>query len=377
MTALNTSDLVIFVPGTRWQDTQGTDHRLAEAMTAKCCVLWVDPPLPVVGPAAAVRPRSLRRIYLDQPVKGLHRLRYLVPPKFTRAYMEPVVKYLRRWAVASALKNLKASVQGTVLLSPRDDFLPGVPGFTALHVTDDWIAGAQMMGLDTVRVTERLRRNIALASSVTAVSPHLAEQVSTFAGGRSISILPNGCTPVEELPPACGGPRAVLLGQLNERLDFDLLDSLVDDGIRLEIIGPRREHEASCTLRLDHLLNQPSVKWWGELPARKVPAILAGASVGLTPYVQNEFNRSSFPLKTLDYLAAGLPVVATDSPAVRWLASPDVHIASDSQAFRKLVRKIGAAAPSTEERERLRNQAMAHSWEARADQLLITLGRAA
>ena len=41
--------------------------------------------------------------------------------------------------------------------------------------------------------------------------------------------------------------------------------------------------------------------------------------VGLTPYRDTEFNRASFPLKTLEYLGAGVPVVTANLPAARWL----------------------------------------------------------
>ena len=40
-----------------------------------------------------------------------------------------------------------------------------------------------------------------------------------------------------------------------------------------------------------------------------MPSYMAALKVGLTPYGDNEFNRASFPLKTLEYLSAGIAVV--------------------------------------------------------------------
>lgn len=367
-------NFVVFIPGTRWEDTQGTDHRLAEAMAKELSILWVDPPMPVIGPASVVRPRTLRRFYLDQPLPGLYRLRFLAPPKFTHVLMEPVVQTLRLMAVRTAMSRLQGTVVGSVLLSPRDAFLTGVPGFKALHITDDWTAGAALMGLNAERVLARLKENMRRADVLSAVSPPLADCMSHVAGGREVVVLPNGCTIAPELPPAVGEARAVLLGQLNERLDVELLDQLADTGVDIEIIGPRRERESAFTLKLDNFIARPNVTWRGEVAPQQVPGLLAGASVGLTPYADTEFNRASFPLKTLDYLATGLPVVATDSAAVQWLAVSGIYIAHSRSEFLNLVNKHGATPPTSEQRLYLREQARRHTWDARSQQLLNLAG---
>lgn len=48
----------------------------------------------------------------------------------------------------------------------------------------------------------------------------------------------------------------------------------------------------------------------GALPAVSVNALLAGADIALLPYPDNLLNRSRWPTKLSDYLAAGLPVLA-------------------------------------------------------------------
>ncbi len=42
----------------------------------------------------------------------------------------------------------------------------------------------------------------------------------------------------------------------------------------------------------------------------------SGADAGLIPYARNELTNSIFPMKVYEYLAAGLPVVATPLPAL-------------------------------------------------------------
>lgn len=366
-------DAVVVIPGTRWEDTQGTDHRLAEALAGQGPVLWVDPPVPCFGPAAVSRPRRLAAFRLDELHPGLTRLRYLATPGFTRPGLDALARWLRDAALGKALSRLGLRPAATLLLSPRDSFPAKSTGRCLLHVTDDWVSGAALMGLDRSRVQALLRRNLQRADQASAVSPHLADAVSALLPGRTVRTVPNGCRP---LPPetaldACGTPgQVVLLGQLNERLDLDVLDALAEAGLRLEVIGPRRERDAQVAARLDRFLAAPTVRWHGEVPPDEVPWLIGGASVGITPYLDNEFNKASFPLKTLDYLAAGLPVISTDSPAVRWLDTELVQTASGPADFVRRASELAGRQPGDLQRRRRVEFARQHSWEARAAALL-------
>lgn len=57
------------------------------------------------------------------------------------------------------------------------------------------------------------------------------------------------------------------------------------------------------------------VKGW--LPYREAMAIAAGASVGVAPLHDEPNFRNSLPTKTLEYLALGVPVIASDLPGTR------------------------------------------------------------
>ena len=105
-----------------------------------------------------------------------------------------------------------------------------------------------------------------------------------------------------------------------------------------------------------------------------LPSYLAHAQVGLVPYTNSEFNRASFPLKTLEYLAAGLPVVATDLPATRWLQADQdlVRIADEPDSFVAAAVAAGAAQDVKAVAKR-RSFARAHSYEHRARDLLAAI----
>ncbi len=105
-----------------------------------------------------------------------------------------------------------------------------------------------------------------------------------------------------------------------------------------------------------------------------MPEVLRGCAVGLVPYTHSLFNEGSFPLKTLEYLAAGLPVVATDLPAIRWLGCPDVDVADAPDAFAAAVRTlVDRPGPNLQGRERRRSFAREHDWERRAEAFVEVL----
>jgi teichuronic acid biosynthesis glycosyltransferase TuaH len=102
---------------------------------------------------------------------------------------------------------------------------------------------------------------------------------------------------------------------------------------------------------------------------------MSSAAVGLTPYTDSSFNRASFPLKTLEYLASGLPVVATDNPAARWLDTTLVDVAESAASFAELVQRR-LEDPRDHERSARRSLAARHTWDVRARALLDTLAQA-
>ena len=171
-------------------------------------------------------------------------------------------------------------------------------------------------------------------------------------------------------------PIAVLVGQLNDRIDPALLEAVLDRDVSLLIVGPAVEGQAEW---LPRLCSRPNVKWLGRQPFDALPGLLGQASVGLVPYADTAFNRASFPLKALEYLAAGLPVVATDLPFTRWLgAGPGlVSIANEPRAFAHAVADAAATPPTAATREARRAFARNHTYEQRAADLLGAIERRA
>jgi teichuronic acid biosynthesis glycosyltransferase TuaH len=100
-----------------------------------------------------------------------------------------------------------------------------------------------------------------------------------------------------------------------------------------------------------------------------LPSYLRVIDVGLVPYRDTAFNRGSFPLKTLEYLAAARAVVATDLPATRWLATDLVCIATGPVDFADQVDRLAASARTAGMMTRRREFAASHSWASRASEI--------
>ena len=105
----------------------------------------------------------------------------------------------------------------------------------------------------------------------------------------------------------------------------------------------------------------------------QLPAHLQAADIGIIPYRREPFNDASCPLKLYEYLAAGLPVVASAvdvgwSRTATWCAAID-----DVDGFADAVAAAGRPATCGPSVAPL---AAAHSWDERASALLDALATA-
>jgi teichuronic acid biosynthesis glycosyltransferase TuaH len=110
---------------------------------------------------------------------------------------------------------------------------------------------------------------------------------------------------------------------------------------------------------------------------------MAAIDVGITPYRDSEFNRASFPLKTLEYLSVGTPVVSSSLPAMRWLradlekavpteqADRILLLADDGDAFAKAIQETTTG---DRDADSCINFAERHSWTRRAEQFAAAIG---
>jgi teichuronic acid biosynthesis glycosyltransferase TuaH len=211
----------------------------------------------------------------------------------------------------------------------------------------------------------------AAASFIVAANPTVAE--TWRVRGGEVTLIPYGadvdayvdvdCAP---LPPDVDlqEPMVGFVGQINDRTDLCLLEAVADRNRSLLLVGPKDPiFEPN---RFATLVDRPNVCWVGGKPFNALPSYLRSMDVGIVPYRDSPFNRGSFPLKTLEYLAAGRAVVATDLPAIRWLATDLVAVSSEPESFADHVDRGLGEAKSPTLISRRRAFASQHSWAKRA-----------
>lgn len=114
-------------------------------------------------------------------------------------------------------------------------------------------------------------------------------------------------------------------------------------------------------------LKRPNIYVLGPRPYADLPAYVQSFDVGIIPYVLSDYTRAVDPLKLLEYLAAGLPVVSTAIPEVLKYAA-HVSVAHSDDAF---VSAVGGAlsVDRASACERGRAVARQHTWERRSEEL--------
>ncbi|MFE3779758.1 glycosyltransferase [Amycolatopsis sp. NPDC059090] len=388
MTVANTPGrLVVVVSGVTWDGVKGSERQLAEALRehADVDVLWVDPP---VSPATPDRYRGVSgsagrqwRPVLRRASDGIQRLTPVALPGLTRPGIRSTTWPLVRAQLTWALWRLRRRPRAVLACSPHDVLGRwGSSTTDILYGTDDWVAGAELMRLDRDRVAREERKSLRRADLVLAVGPELAARWREL--GPEPMLFPNGCAPdayladVEPagLPQDFPAPVAGLSGQLSDRIDLALLEAVADTGIGLLLVGPRDPDW--YPERVDSLLDRENVHYVGAVPFEELLPYLARFDVGLTPYVDSAFNRASFPLKTLEYLAAGKPVVSSDLPASRRLTEEtgEIRVAGSPAAFAEAVVKAAKEARDPAAVAARRAVAREHSWASRAAKLAELIG---
>ena len=112
--------------------------------------------------------------------------------------------------------------------------------------------------------------------------------------------------------PACSGPVVGFIGSLRNATDLDLLARSAELAPDLQFVlaGPRFA-DVSMLERL------PNVHLRDAIPHADAVHFMARFDVGILPYVRNPFTAAILPAKFKEYLAAGLPVVATSMPELQ------------------------------------------------------------
>jgi glycosyltransferase involved in cell wall biosynthesis len=153
-----------------------------------------------------------------------------------------------------------------------------------------------------------------------------------------------------------------------------LVDAMAHADAELLLAGPISPPE--LRLELERSAGWPRVRYLGRVGPERVPELLGRARVGVIPLQPIPNYRDAYPVKLFEYLAAGLPVVATDVPLWRTLLEThDCGICVPPDSPRRLAEAITTLLDDDDRAramgERARRAAERHySWQTQEEALL-------
>jgi glycosyltransferase involved in cell wall biosynthesis len=163
-------------------------------------------------------------------------------------------------------------------------------------------------------------------------------------------------------------------GVIDERIDYELLGRLAAayPNDALVMVGP--------VVKVDprELPRAPNIHWLGQRSYEQLPAHVKGFDVCLMPFALNEATEYINPTKTLEYMAAGKPIVSTAVSDVKHHFVPVVAVGNTHDEFITLVGRA-LEAPDAELIAQGLDEARNNTWDvvvSRMDRIMTDAARA-
>jgi teichuronic acid biosynthesis glycosyltransferase TuaH len=274
--------------------------------------------------------------------------------------------YINQRLLESAVMPWIATPQPKILwtYNPVTYGLEAHASSTVYHCVD--LLG-EVVGVDKglVDSAERslARQGVKAIGSSRVVVRHLTE-----IGFEDVEYWPNVAdisTINDERPKAPGRlRRAIFAGRITiEKIDYHMLQSVLDAGVPLAIAGPIGSDQDQVAV--DKLVAS-GADYLGHLDFRPLAREYWKSQVGLIPYPVNKYTAGVNPLKLFEYLAAGLSVVGTPLPEMREEPTSGVTIRENVRDFGEATAAAIDAFDEIDAHARM-EIARRHSWEGRGE----------
>ena len=351
-------------PGIAYGGTKGASVHVAELTAALAregadvllLVARIEPGAPDPPPGVTVEP-------LPGPGNGASAAERVSAEPDRQAWLE---ERLARFAAAALYERLALhSAAGSAAASRLR--IPHLVELNAPLLQE----AARYRTLAAPELANLLERSVLRgAELVLAVSGPLA-RYAWARGARRVAVCPNGVDTGLFAPPASRSsrrPSAVFTGTLRP---WHGIETLADAWRLFGAAAPPLTVVGDGPGR--PLLEEVGARVTGALPHAEVPAVLAGADIGIVPYAADAPPYFS-PLKLFEYLAAGLAVVAAAIPGVTELVDERTAVLVPPGDPEALADAVAALAADPLGRERLgrsgRVLAERHTWAHRARGIL-------
>ncbi len=376
--------LVVLCSNTPFDDNPLGAKPLAISLSKICDVLYVDPPLSYL---TALKQPALRKSLfhkrLSSITPSLWRLIPVVFPGKDRPGIYKITSLLLRKKIRRAIKKCGHIDNDVVIIATAPHYRVFLENtFNIYWMMDDYSSQPELTGIAS-GVLAQGQKELAQTSDINVcVSDFLLDTLDT-SSDKNIVIY-NGAdadafifpTPRNKtLPPhilsRLPEKFALYVGGINDRIDLSYLEEVA------------RTHEIVIAGTIDRrmdatafhsLCDNKNVTYLGTIDNASIPLLMNKACVGLVPYADTTFNRSSMPLKIPEYLLCGLPVVSSALDFVTAFSSDDAYGESSPQAFAQRVGEIFDSPPWPSQRA-MRSSRIAQewSWDKKAQEFLDVL----
>ena len=157
-------------------------------------------------------------------------------------------------------------------------------------------------------------------------------------------------------------PRLLFIGALSQyKVDYSLIEQIATamPQVHWVLIGSVGEGQPGSTPPPSYL---PNVHLLGPRPYADLPAYLRHADVAVLPAPHNPYTDAMFPMKFFEYLAAGVPLVSTNLPALSDFS--DLFFGAEGgEEFARVIRLVLSGA--RRDASRIDAACAKHSWEQR------------
>lgn len=188
------------------------------------------------------------------------------------------------------------------------------------------------------KIKEQEIATLHLADAVICPSNVTRDYIASLGLDRKrVAVIPNGVSPSDfaftPLPVRDGRvPVLLYVGTLADWQGLDIIVKalpkiLESQPVKLHIVGRGRSRQRKALAKQirklgleEHVIVQPAV------PHHEIPSLIAGADICVAPLALNDRNvtQGACPIKILEYMAAGRPLLASNMPIVRELVREDV-----------------------------------------------------
>ncbi len=365
----------------------GSHHYIRLFQQAGYDCFWLGP---AISPQHIFKPDRVNRYRFkvwQEGVREVDGIKWLVPLCFLFYYNRPILKWLSigrnqyRFCIPSIAKSIvKNSFSPVDLLwcagPVAYSLFDLIPHRISCYRLADRLDQFSRIPPSSVELQKELIRRV---DFVIASSHSLYEWALQFRR-HDIYYLPNGVgdsffQPLKPRPagfPATKLPVVVYLGAIDVRFDLETIEQAVKIGrnYHFMLIGPITEKRLARKINV--MLKEQNFSWLGPVKQEEAIAYLQHSDVGIIPFYINDLTEAVNPIKYYEYLACGLPVVASQLRELEYMKVP-LHFYSERVPFLTAVEE--AVKERTNNRDLYKNYAAENSWQKRFEKVKQISGR--